>query len=216
MVRSDGFRRPARLRGPWLAARAVLAATALVAVILPLSGCERVRKGEQTTVQAGDRGEEVLYTSAEGGFQVAFPAGCDSLVVQTRPLAADGDSEALARMMVYCDRAHRPEEGCSVEVLFNLRDPEGGPPTPELVIEAVKRVMRSFRVEITTQQPIRRGPLEGVQVHCTEPGLPGEVWVEGLLAGERVIVLTAWKARGDLFGAEEIRRFFASLSLIEE
>jgi hypothetical protein len=195
---------------------------AIINLIL-LSGCQ---KGEQSSVQFTEEigtnsgghfqqneAGEILYTSSLGGFEVVLPPGCEKVQVNTRDDPDSRDPNRFAMVYVYCDREGYPEEGCSVQVHFNLRDQFGGPPTPDVVMDWVKKVMSSFQVQMVAQRPIRRGPLEGIQVYCREANNPGEVWVEGLLFGEMVYVLAAWRAAGNLFELPEISRFFESFQL---
>ena len=46
----------------------------------------------------------------------------------------------------------------------------------------------------------------------TVNGGTGQVWVEGLLQGEKIYILMAWKGSGDMFADMDFIRFFASFS----
>lgn len=204
---------PPRQRAPWLCG-----SVCLTFCLLAL-GCGG--KGDQaedagTTTATGEENVavdfvgEVEYDSLEGRFHVIWPDGCPRIRVQSQDDPDADDPAKLAQAYIYCDRKDREAEGCGVSVHFKMRDEDGGPPTPDMVIQKVKDVMQSFGVEILQQRPVRRGEMEGVQVHCREPNGTGEVWVEGLLFGLRVYILNAWKADGGLFQAPEYIKFFES------
>ncbi len=156
-------------------------------------------------------GEE-LYDSPEGNYRIAWPAGCSNLRIQTQSDTTRVPAD-LILAKTYCDREGRRNEGCSVSVYFQPRDADGGPPTPAMVIEICKKAMNKFGVVIAAQQPIRKGAAEGIQLHCQEPSDIGQVWIEGLLAGERIYILMAWKSSGSLFADPEFERFFSSFTL---
>jgi hypothetical protein len=153
------------------------------------------------------------YVSPEGGFEVVWPDGCDRIRVrtQTDPNGSGPDDLLLAH--IFCDRKGRTNEGCAVTVYFKERDEFGGPPMPQMVIDICKRVMTRFGVDISSQRPVQRGSLQGIQLHCEEPGESGDFWIEGLLYRERIFVLTAWKATGGLFTEPDFIRFFATFEL---
>jgi len=190
----------------------------LVAAICA-AGCgdEREPAGEQARENTARPLEgEVPYDSIEGGYSVVFPSGCARINLRTQEDPDSEDPEELVVVYAFCDREGHENEGCAVRTYLKLRDENGGPPTPDLVIERVKAGMTSFGVDIVTQRPVQRGSLAGVQVHCREPGETGEVWIEGLLHGDRAYVLTAWKASGNLFAAPEYIRFFDSFEVPAE
>ena len=178
-------------------------------------------EGSGMSVSAEDTGRdnilsvgsgEELYHSPEGNYRIAWPAGCSSLGIQTQNDTTRVPAD-LILAKTYCDREGSRNEGCSVSVYFRPRDVDGGPPTPSMVIEICKKAMNKFGVVIAAQQPIRKGEIEGIQLHCQEPNDNGQVWIEGLLAGERIYLLMAWKASGALFADPEYERFFSSFTL---
>jgi hypothetical protein len=154
----------------------------------------------------------VSYTSRAGGYQVTWPEGCDQVRVRERT----DDAGAIDIIHAFCDRPGTENEGCAVTAYLALSDEAGGPPTPQTVTGLVRSVMETFQVEMISQRPIIRAGVQGVQVQCREPGGTGRVWVEGLLAGERAYVLSAWRGDGALFEHLEYERFFASFHPVEE
>ena len=159
-----------------------------------------------------DKIGEVAYTSEEGEFRVVWPDGCSRIRVRTQVDPASGDPSDLLTAHIFCDRKERKNEGCSVTAYFKKRGESGGPPDPPMVIDLCKSVMQNFGVDIVNQKPIRRGQMEGIQLQCQEPGDVGQVWVEGLLQGEKIYILMAWKGSGDMFADTDFNRFFASFS----
>lgn len=193
-----------------------LLACGLIAVVGLILGCGGggTEKGEETATHGVSSTADTLgvsHQSVEGHFDVDWPEGCDKLRVRQKT----DEFDHVEVVYTYCDRPGHENEGCSVVSHFALRDDSGGPPTPQVVTGLVKTVMESFHVEIQTQHPVVRGGAQGVQVHCREPGSTGEVWIEGLLAGDRVYILTAWKGAGGLFDDPEYKRFFASFKPTE-
>ena len=76
-------------------------------------------------------------------------------------------------------------------------------------------MMTKLQVDIVAQKPIRRGTLQGIQVHCKQVQGEGEVWIEGLLVGERIYILSAVRPWGDLFNDEEYIRFYESFEVTD-
>jgi hypothetical protein len=159
-----------------------------------------------------DKRGEIAYTSEEGDFRVVWPDGCSRIRVRTQVDPAGGDPSDLLKAHIFCDRKERENEGCSVTVYFKKRSESGGPPDPPMVIGLCKSVMQNFGVDIVNQKPIRRGQTEGIQLQCQEPEDFGQVWVEGLLQGEKIYILMAWKGSGDMFADKDFIRFFGSFS----
>lgn len=156
---------------------------------------------------------EVSFDSPEGQYHIVWPEGCSRLRTRTQTDKSRGEPGIPILTNTFCDRKDRYNEGCAVTTYYRPRADDGGPPTPRTVIEICKKAMTKFGVTIVAQQPIRRGGIEGIQLHCREQGQAGEVWLEGLLAGEKIYILMAWRATGGLFTDPEFMSFFASFTL---
>lgn len=185
------------------------AIAAICGLLAAASGCGKEEPESsipRTAVHLATRPATGGAVSKEGNFFASWPAGCDRLVTRTTE-----SSTGMGRLVaVTCDRRDRENEGAAVRIHIGLPGEGGGPPSPRTVIEMVRKEMANFRVNLMSQQPIRRGPLEGVQVLCQEPDGKGQVWIEGLLLGGDVYLLMAWKGAGGLFDDPEFVRFFAS------
>jgi len=155
---------------------------------------------------------EVSFDSPEGQYHVVWPEGCSRLRTRTQTDKSRGEPGIPILTNTFCDRQDRYNEGCAVTTYHRPRAEDGGPPTPRTVIEICKKAMTKFGVTIVAQQPVRRGGIEGIQLHCREPGQTGEVWLEGLLTGEKIYILMAWRATGALFTDPEFMSFFASIT----
>jgi len=201
-----------------------IAVLPLYSVLLSCGGAESNGQKEDITTsgeQADSTQANVLtditgtvsYNSPEGEFQVVWPDGCSTIRYQGQSDPNSDDPHDFLKIHVFCDRKDRPNEGCSVTVFYKERGEFGGPPGPPRVIDICKDVMQSFGVEILDQRALRRGEFEGIQLRCQEPGDTGQLMLEGLLLRERIYILAAWKATGQLFADPEIIRFFDSFSL---
>ena len=146
------------------------------------------------------------------GFEIYWPSGCGKLRVG-EPDAVDPD--ATQEYLYTCDRFKQPGTGCSVYVLQNGRDENGGPPSPAMVVNNVESVLTHYAVRPERQRPLTAAGMEGVEVQAVEPAGRGEVWVRGLLAGTHMYILTAWNNEGGVFEDEEVKNFFASFRLIQ-
>jgi len=181
-----------------------------------LAGCG----GGDVTDDSGDAAADstsyppgILFASAEGGFRTLWPSGCER--VRTRVEHALPDTTRILSTHVFCDRAEREHEGFAVTTYFQLQGPDGGPATPQNVIEKVQESMARLGVKILRQRQIQKGELNGIELHCQEPESEGTVWFTGFLQGDTGYVVAAWKLTGSLFEDYETRRFFASFELLE-
>ncbi|MFH1842961.1 MAG: hypothetical protein ABIF77_07110 [bacterium] len=155
----------------------------------------------------------ILFASAEGGFRTVWPSGCDR--VRTRVEHARPDTTQIISTHLFCDRAEREHEGFAVSSHYQLQGPDGGPATPQNVIEIIQESMARLGVRIQRQRQIQKGPLTGIELQCQEPEGDGTVWFEGFLQGNTGYVISAWKLTGSVFEDYEVRRFFASFELLE-
>jgi hypothetical protein len=192
-----------------------------LALALLLSGCggdgqdRDAATGEILVKQQAIYPEEDFLPSPEGHFKIIWPDGCTH--VRTRMDSAEGttDPGRLAMIHVFCDREGREHEGCSVTVYPGYQDDFGGPPSPQNVIDLLKEQMERFQVSIVSQTPLQRGTMQGLQIHCHEPGDGvGTVWLEGYLLDTDIYILSAWRVSGDLFEDAVFLRFFDSFTLI--
>ncbi len=153
-----------------------------------------------------------LAAHSAAGFEVYWPTGCGQLRTGEPEVV---DPTARQEFHYACDRFNKEGRGCSVYVIQNAQDENGGPPTPAMVVHHVTEVLKHYGVRPERQRPLQAPGFEGVEVQAVQPASKGEVWVRGLLAGPNVYVLTAWSNDGGLFADTETKDFFASFRLIQ-
>lgn len=153
-----------------------------------------------------------LATHSAAGFEVYWPSGCARLRTGEPEVV---DPTARQEFQYACDRFNEQGRGCSVYVLQNGQDENGGPPSPPMVVHHIEEVLKHYGVRAERQRPLEAKGIEGVEVQAVQPAGKGEVWVRGLLAGPNVYVLTAWNTAGGLFDDTEVQDFFASFRLIQ-
>jgi hypothetical protein len=72
---------------------------------------------------------------------------------------------------------------------------------------------RSMNLKIVEQHPLANGPYEGVRLYCREVGSTNVVWIQGVLSGDRVGILSAWKPQGGGLSDAAIAQFFQSFRM---
>jgi len=162
--------------------------------------------------------DEIHGTSFEGKFEVIWPPGCGKIRNRTKAANPDApiEEQVVETAILFCDRAGYKEEGCQVSAHLNRTGPDGGPPTPDLVIAMANEILDSFQVNVVEQRPLRLNMIEGVEVRAVDFDEVGEVWMRALLVGSRIYVLTAWKRNGQLFNDPAYYRFFESFRTLPE
>jgi hypothetical protein len=154
---------------------------------------------------------EVPFTSREAGFSAIFPAGCPKISTRSSP---GGMGSAPPEMVqCYCDLAGRPDEGVMVSTYLALRDERGGPPNPRNVTTLIEEMTRKFQLRVGWQERVRRPDYEGVRIFCRETNGQGEMWIQGMLVGDRVFIMTAWCRGADGLSEAQATRFFESFRL---
>ncbi len=148
-----------------------------------------------------------LRTLDEAGFTVFWPSGCGGLKEQT----SSGSTRRAKREFIYtCDRDGAMGAGVSIRVFRDAHDPDGAPPTAEMVAEMVKVQLQKSGTSVIRQRHLQADGIEGVDVQAGEPDGAGEVWMRGLLSGSDVFILMAFDKSGGLFTDPEFVNFFAS------
>lgn len=172
--------------------------------------------GENGPVVASDNGLKpaigaVPFTSREAGFSAMFPAGCPKISTRSYPGGTGTAPPELVQC--YCDLAGRPNEGVMVSTYLALRDERGGPPNPRNVTTLIEELTRKFQLRVMRQGPVRHPDYEGVRAHCREINGQGELWVQGMLVGDRVFIMTVWRRGADGLDEAQAARFFESFRL---
>ncbi len=157
----------------------------------------------------------VEHSSIDGRFSATFPTGCSRLMTKKNK-AEDGSTNVEMRMIfVTCDRKNTKEEGCMVNARLGAARGLKGNAAVDEVLAAVGLLMKDFGVVPASQTPVRRdfgarGLVEGIEIKAHRDNGKGDVWIRGLLFGEDVYLLAAWKSAGGLLADPEYAVFFQS------
>lgn len=162
-----------------------------------------------------DSKNPIDYTSPEGRFQVTFPAGCARLRTRTNVRPDMGKDVTSQIVFITCDRANAKNEGCSVSSMLGLARDLKGQAAADRVLAEVTRQLEGYGVNPISQTPMRRdfgkyGVVEGIDIQAQGANGAGDFWIRGLLAGDDIYMVMAWKAAGGLWTAPEYVRFFDS------
>jgi hypothetical protein len=164
-------------------------------------------------------GGPYLYSSDLGDFQVMMPSGCAQVRIRYNEKDTFEEEapaiEDVKVVNVFCDRSGQTGSGCSVGVIFNLGDGQGGPAGEPELIKQIQKYLDQFGVEVLKQaQVARKFPQErnaqGMDLRCRAPESPGEVWIRGLLVQGDIYILVAWNEDGGLWSDPDIVGFFDS------
>lgn len=101
-----------------------------------------------------------------------------------------------------------------VATYLTLRDEQGGPPNPRNVTTLIEELARKFKLQVVRQATVTRPTYEGVRAFLRElHGGQGEMWVQGILAGDRVFIMTAWRPTAGGLTDAQAARFFESFRI---
>jgi hypothetical protein len=194
-----------------LAVLALLSTTAVgpaVAQQAPTSTSQRLE-------DLPDSGKPIDHTSRDGHFRVTFPTGCARLL--TRMNTGDRDSTKVDARLVFvtCDRANTKEEGCQVSARLGVARGLKGKAAADRVLAVVRKLLDGYGVAPAHQTAIRRdfgvhGVVEGIDIQAHPESGKGDVWIRGLIHGDDMYFLLAWKARGGMLDDPEYGEFFQS------
>ena len=151
------------------------------------------------------RGTE--YHSDAGHFYVVWPVGCQIIHARTYPGHAKGDD--IQMVATGCDLYNKKGEGATVTAYLKATNPDGTPAGPEAVTSRIEEVTRGMKVDVVEQHPLS-GPYEGVRAFCREVGSSNILWIQGVLSGDRVYILSAWRPESGKLTDGEIAQFFQS------
>lgn len=208
-------------------ARAAAAETSAAAAETPAAAAETPASGAapEKGLPAGGQGGPAVtsdnelqpasatipFTSREAGFSAVFPAGCPRIRTRTYPRGSGTGTPEMVQC--FCDLVDRPNEGVMVVAYLALRDERGGPPNPRNVTTLIEELMSKFKLRAVRQGTTTRPDYEGVRVFCREINGQGEMWVQGMLAGDRVFIMTAWRPAADGLTDAQAASFFESFRL---
>lgn len=153
------------------------------------------------------------YASVEGQFSTTFPSGCARL--RTRMNTGDGGQVDVEARMVFatCDRFDEKGEGCQVIARLGALEAAQGQAAADLVLKELGKLMAEFEVRPVRQSPVTRdfgphGRVEGLDIQAQATSGSGDVWLRGLMRGQDMYLLVAWKTAGGMFQDPEYARFF--------
>ncbi len=154
---------------------------------------------------------EIPFASREAGFAAVFPAGCPT--IRTRVIPAGRRTGPPDIVQCFCDLSGRKNEGVMVATYLALRDERGGPPNPRNVTALIGELTNQYQLMVVRQVTVIHPDYEGVRAFCRDASGQGEMWVQGMLAGDRVFIMTAWRLAAGGLTDEQAIRFFDSFRL---
>lgn len=167
----------------------------------------------QTLGGLPDSKNPIPYKSPDGRFQVTFPSGCARL--RTRTNAQPDKATEVVSQVVFttCDRANVKNEGCSVIAMLGYARDVKGQAAADRVLAEVTRQLEGYGVKPVRQTPMRRdfgarGVVEGIDIQAQGPDGSGDFWIRGLLLGDDIYIVMAWKASGGLWTDPVYAQFF--------
>jgi hypothetical protein len=160
-----------------------------------------------------DSRNPIAYKSAEGQFSTTFPTGCARLHTRTNEPGADSPRSDIYVAFVTCERAGATGEGCLVNVRRGVAGGLTAKAASDSVMNEIRELLAGYSVVPARQTPLRRdfgkhGTVEGLDVQAHPQSGTGDVWIRGLLRGDDMYFLVAWKTAGGLFNDPEYALFF--------
>ena len=160
-----------------------------------------------------DSRNPIAYKSAEGQFSTTFPTGCARLHTRTNQAGEDSPRTDIYVAFVTCERAGATGEGCLVNVRRGVAGGLTAKAASDSVMNEIRELLAAYSVVPARQTPLRRdfgkhGTVEGLDVQAHPQSGTGDVWIRGLLRGDDMYFLVAWKTAGGLFDDPEYALFF--------
>ena len=160
-----------------------------------------------------DSRNPIAYKSTEGQFSTTFPTGCARLHTRTNQAGEDSPRTDIYVAFVTCERAGATGEGCLVNVRRGVAGGLTAKAASDSVMNEIRELLAAYSVVPARQTPLRRdfgkhGIVEGLDVQAHPQSGTGDVWIRGLLRGDDMYFLVAWKTAGGLFDDPEYALFF--------
>ncbi len=160
-----------------------------------------------------DSRNPIAYKSTEGQFSTTFPTGCARLHTRTNQAGEDSPRTDIYVAFVTCERAGATGEGCLVNVRRGVAGGLTAKAASDSVMNEIRELLAAYSVVPARQTPLRRdfgkhGTVEGLDVQAHPQSGTGDVWIRGLLRGDDMYFLVAWKTAGGLFDDPEYALFF--------
>jgi hypothetical protein len=200
---------PKRLHLPFACLFALVLVACAAAQEAPSAG------SKSTLGDLPDSVNPIDYSSPDGQFRATFPTGCARLQTKMN-MADDGSTDVEVRLVfVTCERANTEKEGCLVNARLGAARGLKGKAATDLVLAEVRELLDGYGVVLARQSPIRRdfgphGVVEGIDIQAHPEFGKGDVWIRGLLRGDDMYFLIAWKAAGGMMEDPEYGLFFQS------
>lgn len=171
---------------------------------------EKVKK-ESTNLPVPTDGEALavqLSTETDGGYFVEWPAWCAAKRIRVMPSEY---SDKTAVVTTQCKRSDT--EGIVVFSYFELANGSDRM-SAEHVMKNVVAMVENQNLTIQKQTPIKRNGMEGIQLLCTGENEKRK-WIEGFLAFDRMLIISAWRSDNTLFSDPQISRMFKSAQMLK-
>jgi len=171
---------------------------------------EKVNKGSTNLPVPADGQAFItqLSTETDGGFFVEWPNWCASKRIRVVP---SEHSDKTAVVTTQCKRSDI--EGIIVFSYFELANGSDRM-TSEHVLANVVSMVEGQNLIIQKQTPIMRNGMEGIQLLCTGENEKHK-WIEGFLALDRMLIISAWRGDNTLFTDPQISRMFKSAQMLK-
>lgn len=166
-----------------------------------------VRQAATVTLPQG--GGALIYASPEGRFTVTLPPTCSRLDKRAN-FAEEGEPEVAVRILALaCEVA-----GIQIESRLGAARGLTGRAAGELVAAEVRRLVAARRAQPVRQRALHedygeRGTLDGFEIEARPRSGQGELQVRGLLHGEDIYILVAWRPSGHVWSDGDYIRFFS-------
>lgn len=197
-------------------------AAALALVLTPLAAAAGQDKPAAPSQKPGDNfgdlpdsTDPVSYSSPEGEFSVTFPAGCARLYTKMNGTPGASADVEVRLVFVNCERDRVNHEGCQVNARLGAARGLKGQAATDMVLAEIRKLLDGYGVVPGRQRPVRadfgdHGVVEGLEIMAHPQSGAGDVWIRGLLRGDDVYFLIAWKANGGLMEDPAYGVFFQS------
>jgi hypothetical protein len=188
---------------------------AFLAVVAALNGAAAAAQTGTTSKfnDLPDSVNPIAYKSTEGRFSTTFPTGCARLHTRTNEAGEDSPRTDIHVTFVTCDRAGATGEGCLVNARVGVAGGLTAKAASDSVMNEIRELLGAYNVVPARQTPLRRdfgkhGTVEGLDIQAHPQSGTGDVWIRGLLRGDDMYFLVAWKTAGGLFDDPEYALFF--------
>ncbi len=171
---------------------------------------EKVKKEPKNLAVPGDGKAlaEQLAKEADGGYFVEWPTWCAAKKIGVVPSEY---TDNTAVVTTQCKRSDT--EGIIIFSYFELANGSTRI-SEEHVLANITTMIEGQNLVIQKQTPIVRNGMEGIQLLCTGENEKRK-WIEGFLAFDRMLIVSAWRSDDTLFSDPQISRLFKSVQMLK-